>query len=424
VNQNNQTNEATITSNSDKKTTSNSDKLHINMLGNVSLTYNGKSITDQNVRSKKFWQIVEYLITFRNRDVSQTELIDLIYPEGKSDNPANALKTTIHRVRGELIELGHENAQNMIVQRRGAYAWNSNIECVIDAEEFEKLCRAAASADAEEKSLENYLHAIELYKGDFLHKSALEPWAVQLNIYYHTLFSDAVHKTIALLKKNHDWHRMIEVCEKALNIDAFDEDLYYNMILALINTENHSLALEEYRKMTTLFYREFGVTPSKETMKLYREILKPNSKEVEMDLSIIKENLKEEEPGRGPFFCEYEIFKDFYRIEVRISARTGESVYLALLTLVSEDGGVPKVKQLNKYMDRLRDSINKTLRSGDIFAQYSVCQFILLLPLTTYENGEMIMDRVVKRFGKVQSTDNFTLIHSLQAIETPTAQLT
>ena len=398
------------------KAASNSEPLYINLLGSVSLTYKGNIINDQTVRSKKFWQIMEYLITFRGRDVSQLEMLDLIYPEGKSGNPANALKTLMHRIRAELEALKHEKANSMIVQRRGTYTWNSNIECVIDVDEFERFYQMASSASSEEEQLENYLKAIELYKGDFLQKSALKPWVVQLNTYYHNLFCDATHKAIAILKRSYDWQRIIELCEKALKIISFDEELRYNKILALINTGNSTAALAEYRHMTTLFYREFGVTPSKETMKLYREILKPSSKEVEMDLSIIKENLKEE-PSKGPFFCEYEIFKDFYRMEVRMSARTGESVYLALLTLVDSEGDVPKVKQLNKYMDKLRESINKTLRHGDIFAQYSVCQFILLIPLATYENSEMIMERVVKRFGKQHEADQLSLIHSIQAIE-------
>jgi len=407
----------TIQNNELDKATSNSETLYINMLGSVSLTYKGKTINDQSIRSKKFWQIMEYLITFRNRDISQSEMLGLVYPEGKSGNPANALKTLMHRIRAELESLEYENTNTLIIQRRGAYAWNTNIKCVIDVEEFEKFCQNASLAGTEEEKLENYLNAIEIYEGDFLQKSALKPWVVQLNIYYHNLFCDAVHKSIAILKKNHDWQQIVEICEKALKIATFDEELYYNKILALINTGNSTLALVEYRQMTTLFYREFGVTPSKETMKLYREILKPTSKEVEMDISIIKENLKEEEPSKGPFFCEYEIFKDFYRMEVRMSTRTGESVYLALLTLVDVEGGVPKVKQLNKHMDRLRESINKTLRHGDIFAQYSVCQFILLLPLATYENGEMIIQRVVKRFGKQHDAERLSLIHSIQAIE-------
>ena len=391
--------------------------LYINMLGNVSLTYNGNTISDQNIRSKKFWLILEHLIAFRHRDTSQAELIDIIYPEGKSENPANALKTLVHRIRNGLYQLGYMDSHNMIIQTRGTYAWNTNMDYVIDVEEFEKLCnKGNLSTTSDDERLECYLQAIELYKGDFLHKSAFETWAIQLNVYYRTLYTNTVHKAVDLLKQRDEHEKIIDLCEKALTIDAFDESLYYNLILSLVNLGRHQEALTEYRKMTTLFYREFGVTPSKETMRLYRDIVK-TSKEVETDLSVIKEHLKEESLKKGPFLCEYETFKDIYRLEVRAASRTGESVYLCLMKLATQNGGIPTTKMLNSYMDKLRDCIGKSLRSGDILAQYSVSQFILLLPLTTYENGEKAIKRVLKLFDKQYHYCPLSIIHSLQPLD-------
>ena len=401
------------------QTVENKQKLHVNMLGSVSLTYNGNTINSQMIRSKKFWLILEYLIAFRNRDISQIELIDLIYPEGKSENPANALKTLIHRIRSGLDHLNYMDSHDMIVYTRGTYAWNTKMDCVIDVEEFDKLCkRGNATVECDDEKLDYYLKAIELYNGDLLHKSAFEPWAVQLNVYYRTLYKNIVHKAINILKQKNEHNKIIDLCERALTIDSFDENLYYNLILGLVNIKDSKRALTEYRKMTTLFYREFGVTPSKETMKLYKEVIK-TSKEVETDLNVIKEHLKEEPPEKGPFFCEYEVFKDIYRTEVRAASRTGESVYLCLLTLSSKSSEVPAAKLLHNYMDKLRGSICETFRRGDIFAQYSVSQFILLLPLTTYENGEKAVKRLLKQFNKHYPYCPYSVIYSLQAIEIP-----
>jgi len=374
--------------------------LRISLLGGSSLTFEDKIINDKNVRSKKFWIILEYLITFRNRDISQSELLDLIYPEGKSENPVNALKTLMHRIRSELDHLNYLDSHEMIVQSRGTYAWNTKMDYIIDVEIFEELCNRGSSPWVEDdEKLDCFLQAIDIYRGDFLHKSALEPWAMQFNVYYRTLYCKIVHKTIEMLQQKGDYQKIIELCERALAIDAFDEFLYYNLILGLVNTNNHQTALVEYRKMSALFFKEFGVNPSNEVTKLYREIIK-TSKKVETDLNVIKDSLKEEPPGKGAFFCEFEIFKDIYRLELRSKPRTGETVYLCLLTLTTGDGDRPSVKMLNSYMDKLQASVNKSLRENDIFSQYSVSQFILLLPLTTFENCEKVLKRVIKTFQK------------------------
>jgi len=392
-------------------------KLYINMLGECSLTYKGNSIDDKTIRSKKFWILLEYLIAFRNKDISQSELIDLIYPEGKSENPANALKTLTHRIRNVLDELNYMDSRDMIIQTRGTYAWNLNMDCVIDVEEFENLCNKGNSPwVSDDEKLECYLRAIDLYKGDFLHKSALEPWAVEFNVYYHTLYGNIVHKCIELLKERNKHEQIIEICQKALAIDAFDEVLYYHLILGLIDTKKPQLALKEYQKMSTMFYKEFGVTPSKELRKLYRDIIKSNKK-VETDLSVIKETLNEKSEITGAFYCEYEIFKDFYQLEVRAAGRTGETVYLGLLTLTNTDGEMPSLKMLNGHIDKIQACIQKTLRKGDVFAKYSVSQFIMMLPLTTFEDGEMAIKRIIKKFHKQNPHSPLTIIYSLQSLE-------
>ena len=51
-------------------------------------------------------------------------------------------------------------------------------------------------------------------------------------------------------------------------------------------------------------------------------------------------------------------------------------------------------------MERLRDVIAKSLRQGDVFTRYSVSQYIIMLPLASFENAEMIMNRVARNFKR------------------------
>ena len=69
------------------------------MLGEFSVTYGENRITEQSKRSKKMWTLLQFLIANHNRDISQSELINLLWGEKSSENPVGALKTSLHRLR-------------------------------------------------------------------------------------------------------------------------------------------------------------------------------------------------------------------------------------------------------------------------------------------------------------------------------------
>ena len=47
--------------------------LYINMLGEFTLRYGENVISDQEGRSKKLWLLIEYLVTFRGKEISQND---------------------------------------------------------------------------------------------------------------------------------------------------------------------------------------------------------------------------------------------------------------------------------------------------------------------------------------------------------------
>lgn len=390
--------------------------LKIGMFGGCSLTYGDVTLDDKNIRSKKIWAPLEYMIAFRSRDISREELIEIIDPQEKSENPNNTLKTLIHRIRHTLDELRMADGKDIIIQSRGSYAWNPQISCVVDTEQFEILCQTGDRAEEDSEKLAAYEKALELYKGDFLPKSAMESWAVQLNIYYHTMYINTAHKAVELYRAFDRYDRIVKTCQDALKIDPYDEFFYRELIWALVEQKNPQAALDQYQKMSSLFYKEFGVTPSKELSKLYREIIK-STKKVETDLNIIKEDLWDRDSTRGAFFCEYEIFKDIYRLEVRSAARTGVSVYICLLSFFGKNAKAPSTKILNKYMDRLQDCICHSLRRGDVFSKYSISQYILMLPTVTYETGEMVLNRIISNFHAQNPSCPFRLEFTMQPLD-------
>ena len=158
-------------------------------------------------------------------------------------------------------------------------------------------------------------------------------------------------------------------------------------------------ALQHYEYVTDLFFSQFGITPSDQLTALYKEIAKACNA-TELDLNIIKDNLREYSLRPGAFFCEYEVFKDIYRLEARVAVRTGQATYICLVTAADPFGKTLATKTINVSMDRLKDIIAFSLRRGDVFTRYSVTQFLIMLQSASYEKSDMVIKRIHRNYKK------------------------
>ena len=238
------------------------EKLKVTLLGEFSISYGDKTVSEQSKRSKKIWPLLQYLIVYHERGVSQNELIELLWGEEQSDNPFGALKTQMHRLRTILSELGCPD--NIVINTNGTYAFNTELDYEIDSEEFENRFKAASAPDiSSSEKLVLLLKAIDLYTGDFLSKSAYESWVVPLNTYYHSIFFKAVHTAIALLESEGRLHDIATVCNKAIGIDPYDETVHYHLIKVMAALGEQQNAKKHYEYITDLFYNKFGISPSK-----------------------------------------------------------------------------------------------------------------------------------------------------------------
>lgn len=387
----------------------------VQMLGDFRLTIGDVTISSKSQQAKKPWNILEYLIYYNDRDVTSEELVSIVWPEERDVNAANALKTLIFRTR-KLLSPFKISALQLISQTRGSYCWNPEIRLNIDAYEFQRLYDESQRPDiSEDQKLGLLMDAISLYKGDFLSKTAWEPWVIPVNRQYHDLYIQAVLQAIDLLMPQEAWDQIAEICQHAVTVEAYNEEFHYYLIYALYNGGYQNMALEKYRLMVDSFYTEFAITPSTRMTDLYK-MIQNRERGVNTDLTLIQSSMQEEGKIIGAYPCEFTVFRDIYQLERRSIARTGDSIFLCLLTLSTEDGDLPRSSILNRAMDHLQNAVASSLRHGDVYTRYSVSQYMILLPSASYENGEMVMQRIVRNYKKAYLRKELVVNFALQAI--------
>ena len=371
-----------------------SQPLKITMLGSFSLTRDEKAIDDSNNRMRKVWLLLAYLIYTRRTRNTQDSYLSLI--QGESDDPAGRLKALFYRVRTMLDQLGDQAGHELIIRKNGTYAWNSDIPLELDVEEFDTLLSAAANQSGEER-LATLLQAMELYRGDFLPKLSTESWAMPINAYYHQRFLDVADEVLSGLEERQRWDEAAVLCSKALKIEPYGEELYQHLMRCQIASGDRSAAVTSYETMSELLFDTFGVMPSEESRKLYREATRERSGHT-LPTEEVRDHLQELNAAKGAMYCEYDFFKLLYQVQARSILRSGDVIHIALLSIHGEDRQSLPRRSLDTAMDNLQQLLIRSLRQGDVLTRCSASQMIVMLPQANYENSCLVCQRICKAF--------------------------
>lgn len=137
---------------------------------------------------------------------------------------------------------------------------------------------------------------------------------------------------------------------------------------------------------------------------------------VETDFSIILSDLTETQEYEGAYCCTYEGFKNIYRFVRRNAKRSHSPYYLVLYTLIDRNNDVPPASLGDRAIRILKDAISSSLRCGDLYARYSYCQFVVILPGASEENGKKVAQRVVDCYNSYGTIPGIRLTYKLHPL--------
>lgn len=372
--------------------------LQVQMLGQFTLRYGDRTISDSDNRSRRVWSLLAYMLYNHGHSFAQEELIHLYWSNGeKSADPGNALKSIFHRIRTALDKLQPGLGRLLIRRKAGRYFWNNVMPLSLDIEDFEAHFHAAEAAGDDDVRLAEYQAALALYAGDPLPRMTDEIWTIPIVAYYHSLYTRAAAGAIELLEKQERTAEAVALCRRAIHIEPYQEDLYEHLMRGLLRTGDMKGAMSVYEEMSELLFAHFGVMPSETLRTLYRQATRTvNDRTLTMDE--VCSQLAEPAPHGGAMVCEYDFFKILYRAEARSIARNGHSANICLLSVSGKDGEMLARRSLDPAMNNLQVLVQNNLRRGDVIARCSISQYIILLPQANYENSRMVADRLVSAF--------------------------
>ena len=388
--------------------------LTIRMFGDFTLYAGGRDFIGYLGNSKKKTELLAYLILNKDKNISANELFEVLWPNDENTNPESSLKTLISRVRTNLEEFSLRSA---IVTKRGYYSWNNSLNAQIDVFEFDEICSETEKAEnLSKQNEEKFQRAIELYKGDLLPNFSLDTWVVPKSVYWHNKYISVLAKYVKLLNESERYSDVITVCRQGLDINASDSTLNLELMTAYLKMGKYKEALARYNFATGLKNTGLFEDPSEEILEFYKKLIRIEQSSGS-DIDLIRSELWEDENEiEGAFICDYAIFKDVYRLNMRNLKRLGTSMFIALISIDSIDNTVPDFLTLDRITDIMCGTLRKNLRRGDTVSRYSQNQFAVLLPTVNQQTGQSVLERVRKEFYAACSTTQFVMNFTLKPI--------
>lgn len=385
-------------------------KITIKLLGEFSVMVDGKAIMKDASKLTKPWQLFVYLVMNEGKIISGDQLLSLLWEAEELTDPANVLKNTVYALRRE-ISGKVKPKESPIVYRSGGYSVNPLCRIVTDVSKFEELCTKASVASGD-NALNLCRQATETYIGDFLPQLDTESWILPFSRKYKNLYLEVAHNLCVQLEAAKLWNELLSIAARVNVLEPLDEEGYLYTFRALRELKMYKAIVTTYNKTSRFFDEELNVPLCNEIRQIHQAAAGKVNK-LEQDILIIKDDLEaialSQRPGRGAFFCSYEVFRRMYLLISRGALRNNLGVTLILITVQDTHGHAPAPQVLQSAMSDLKTNIASNLRKSDTFCRYSRQQYALLLVTESNQTAQNAMARVDESFALTENGQRITL---------------
>jgi len=370
--------------------------IRINLFDGFEITKDGEPILTNLAGTRKTKLFVAYLLVNRERAITHKELFDLLWSGEEYTNPGTALRTLLYRFRSMLEHEGAKQLDNAVISKRGTYQWNNNLDVEIDVIEFLKMAGEGMNLTLTENHRRECLkNAIELYKGQLIPELKSEPWMIAKSAYYRDLYAMIVEEYIKLLKAHGEYLEIVQLSQHASGILGSSE---------LIELEG---------TMAKLAFAQGG--KSDITLDKYYEKVYELSSNLQDDSKKIQEDLEDDTIDQMAFICDYSTFKEIYRLQRRMQARTRSTMFLGLMD-VREYESDEDDKNFELVMKEIVTCCAHQLRCGDAICRRKDAQIAILFPADSYEDAVGVLERL-KRASKERTGHDVVVVYSLRTLK-------
>ena len=385
--------------------------VEITTLGNFMIKVNGSTVTDRFKKTSKLFQLLYLLITSMNKPIPNGVICDAIWK--KNDTITHkALQNLVYRMRCIFADSGDEEC---VVYNHKTYMLVPGPSWKIDVHLMEDYYIQALSRNIHLGERIKLLEkAADLYCGEYMVNliSDVSLQAAAANR-YKRMFVEIVCLLSDYYMEADHYEKMFALCERAIALEPLQEPIYIRMARGLRDRGKAAQAIKLIEDYFDVLYQEMGLRASNALNSIYNE-LKSNGASPKHDVGHLLNDFREISTLNKALYCNLDAFKDIYRYESRHVARRKHLIHLALIELSGKDNENLPEKNLLRARRALLECCMMTLRRGDVFADYSRNQIVVMFTLSNESDSEKIISRLSDNFYSHVQMKNLFLKFDVQ----------
>ncbi len=230
--------------------------------GNVRVWIFSKPVDEGEWRSLRAKELFFYLLCHPSPTGEQ--ITTALWPEVHPDRALSNFHTALYRAR-------RATSPGIIILNGGRYQINENLKVYFDVSDFLKLILPRQASEKQEVYLERLDHAVNLYRGPFMDGFQSE-WIETLRRDYEAEYLRVLTTLACQYRDLGDFQKAISLLEKALGIDAYQDDLYCDIIECYIAQGDRLSALRLYQKYNATVIKEMASEPPPRLVQLLKPL--------------------------------------------------------------------------------------------------------------------------------------------------------
>jgi DNA-binding SARP family transcriptional activator len=375
-----------------------SDKIKIRLFDGFEIRKGDMPILKNLSNTRKTKLFVAYLLVNRDRPITHQELFELLWSGEDYANPATALRTLLYRFRSMIDSEGADALAGAIISHRGTYQWNRDLDVSIDALDFHALAEAGLDPTISASRRKEYLaKAVDMYSGPLLPDFSSEPWLIAKSASYRDMYIEAVMAYIDLLKVDNQPAKIVQICERALELAGTSELLELESQIARLSIADPDASTKD---SVVSYYNEV------------REL----SVKLQDEADRMQAELQEDVMEQQAYLCDYGTFKDLYNLQRRVQSRSKATIFLGLVYVRfdTSENGDPLYGE--KTMKAVLSLCQRMLRLGDAICRKADYEIAIMFPAESYEDAVGVLERL-KLAIKERAAEDIVVVYRVRPLK-------
>jgi DNA-binding SARP family transcriptional activator len=202
-------------------------------------------------------------------------LVDKLWPNTSYGKGGDSLRKAIQHIR-EITRSELGVLTELVNSVKGIYQISPNISVSLDVDEFDGLYQRAIESSIEDEKAHMLKRAILLY-GDGFAIGWYEEWVEDLRHYYQSRYEECLATLVRIHFQKEDYQEAVGLAEKLLTLNFLDEDYHRQYMEILGRMGRYGDIKLDFEKFSKMLKKEMKVEPAKQTVELYRSLIKSDT---------------------------------------------------------------------------------------------------------------------------------------------------